>query len=60
MVAFEPVDRSDWWPCACVKRKKGVMTHIKMHPPKRKKCRVCGCTQAAARKIEAEEAGRGG
>lgn len=33
------------WPCCCVKRKKGVMTHIKRHPPTTKKCRVCKATR---------------
>lgn len=39
----------DWWPCACVKggnwRKGKPSTHIKLHSPSTKKCRVCGCTR---------------
>jgi len=30
-------------PCACVRRKAGRMTHIKLNHPSRKRCRTCGC-----------------
>jgi hypothetical protein len=42
------IDTRDWWPCACVKgggMRGGRMrpsTHIKLHAPKRRVCRVCG------------------
>jgi hypothetical protein len=37
----------DWWPCACVKGggRGKPSTHIKLHSPFSKKCRVCGCTR---------------
>lgn len=43
-----------YWPCACVKRNRtGKMTHIKLLPPEKERCRVCGCTKAAADEIAA-------
>lgn len=37
-------DRSDWWPCACVKRDKGDnLSHIKLHKPSVKACPACKC-----------------
>lgn len=35
-----------YWPCACVRRdENGNMTHIAMHPPTRRMCKVCGSTR---------------
>lgn len=45
-----------YWVCACVKRRKGLMTHIKGHHPSVKKCRRCGCTKEQHDKIAAEVA----
>jgi hypothetical protein len=43
-----PTVPNDYWPCACIKRnRKGELTHIKAHPPSRKKCRKCGATKPA-------------
>jgi hypothetical protein len=38
-------NKNDFWACACVKRgRDGVLKAIKLNPPERKRCRVCGCT----------------
>lgn len=41
------IDTTDWWPCACVKGGGNgkPSTHIKLHHPSRRKCRVCGATR---------------
>ena len=54
-LAPKPTDFADgYWVCACVKRKKGVMTHIKGNHPRVKVCRRCGVTKA-----QSEEVSRG-
>lgn len=57
MVSKNEPDRSDWWPCACMKRNKrtDTLTHIKLHSPNVKRCRVCGCTKAAVDEMRKAE-----
>lgn len=40
---FVPKDL--YWPCACTKRKAGVLSHIKLNHPHVKKCRRCKCAR---------------
>ncbi len=45
------------WPCACVKRRKGVLVAIKVHPRSVEHCRTCGATRARADEILAQRGG---
>ncbi len=36
-------DKSDYWACACVRRRKGKLTQIKTNHPDLKRCTKCGC-----------------
>lgn len=49
-------DKSDYWPCGCVKRRNGVMTHIRLNSPKLSKCRVCGCKRDDVERLRQREA----
>ena len=40
-----------YWICACFKRRKGRMTHIKANHPRVKVCRRCGVTKAESDRI---------
>lgn len=57
--AIDATDRLGWWVCACVKggsvKRWKPSTHIKMHPPTTKTCRVCGCTKAQHDAIDARQ-----
>jgi hypothetical protein len=44
----------DWWPCACMKRRGGKLTHIKLNAPEKAACKKCGCTKADNDKFRAE------
>jgi hypothetical protein len=46
-IQFPQAEHPLYWICACVKRRRGVMTHIKSNHPDVKKCRACGCTPDA-------------
>ena len=48
----KPANFDKWWPCACTRHRKGVLTGIKMHPPTTKVCRVCGCSKPKPEMIE--------
>jgi hypothetical protein len=37
-------NRADYWPCACVRRYCGKVTHIKLNHKSIKRCTVCGMT----------------
>lgn len=42
-MAMRPVAKADYWACACVRHRKGVLVWIKLHHPDQKRCRVCKC-----------------
>lgn len=44
----------DWWPCGCMKRAGGKLTHVKLHPPETLKCHRCGATKAASDRFREE------
>ncbi len=44
----------DWWPCVCMKRKGGKLTHIKLNDPSVLKCKKCGTTKAEIDKLRAD------
>lgn len=48
------VEDAEYWICACVKRRKGTMTHIKGNHPSVLKCRKCGTTKADSDRIGME------
>lgn len=51
---IEVVSPDRYWPCACVKRRKGMMTHIKVQHPSVAKCRVCGVTREDSERAAGE------
>lgn len=50
----QPIDKSKFWPCACVKRRKGVMTHIRLNSPELAKCKACGCKRVDVERLRKE------
>jgi hypothetical protein len=51
------VRKSDYWPCACVKRDRATnLTHIQLNHPHTMRCRKCGAERPDGwlEKIQAE------
>lgn len=60
VVPFKREARPDeYWVCACTRRSRGRLTHIKSNHPSVLKCKRCGVTKAQHDRLDFEMKARG-